>query len=181
MAKSGAMPARPAYSRSRAEQKLWMVPICARRTSALSRRSRFEPGSAAARAESSSEMRLRSSAAAAVVKVMMRKLSMLRGASPSVIQRMSRSVSTRVLPLPAAAETSSSPPRSSMASSCDGVGLNSAIFRASFQHVPHARGAQFGQIAPPVAALALREAAGLGVVAPEAGVVLRALVAWVGR
>ncbi len=49
---------------------------------------------------------------------------------------MSRSVSTRVLPLPAAADTSTVLPRVSIAARCSGVKFSSGIRRASFQVAP---------------------------------------------
>ena len=82
-------------------RKLWqnesIVPICALAHNALCRLSLRLSGSAARRSDISSSMRLRSSAAAALVKVMTRKLSI--SASCSIL-RSRRSVSTLVFPLP---------------------------------------------------------------------------------
>ena len=75
------------------------------------------------RCSSACPMRARSSAAAALVKVTMSSRSALTGCSGSVISCTARSVSTAVFPLPAAALTSSAPPRSAMAACCAGVHL----------------------------------------------------------
>ena len=66
-------------------------------------------------------MSARSLAAAALVKVMMSKLSASTGWSGSVMSPTTRSTSTRVLPEPAAALTSRLPPRAEMAAAWAGV------------------------------------------------------------
>ena len=66
-------------------------------------------------------MSARSLAAAALVKVMMSRLSASTGWSGSVMRPATRSTSTRVLPEPAAADTSRLPPRAEMAAACAGV------------------------------------------------------------
>ena len=116
-----------------------MVQMPARGSSAVWRRSRAAcAGGAEAASEASfSPILPRSSAAAARVKVMTRKRSTSAGFSASSMRPISRSTSTRVFPLPAAADTSSSPPRSDIAAAWPGVGLNSAIFLSSFHHLPH--------------------------------------------
>lgn len=58
---------------------------------------------------------------------------------------MSRSVSTRVLPLPAAADTSTVLPRVSIAARCSRVKFSSGIRRASFQVAPDLVGRELGQ------------------------------------
>ena len=58
---------------------------------------------------------------------------------------MSRSVSTRVLPLPAAADTSTVLPRVSIAARCSGVKFSSGIRRASFQVAPDLVGRELGE------------------------------------
>ena len=68
-------------------------------------------------------MRLRISAAAALVNVTTRNRSAGTGDGPSVIRRMTRSTRTAVFPLPAAAATRMPPPWREMARSCSGVQL----------------------------------------------------------
>ena len=66
-------------------------------------------------------MSARSLAAAAFVKVIMSSWFASTGWTGSVISPTTRSTSTRVLPEPAAAETSRLPPRAEMAAACAGV------------------------------------------------------------
>ena len=66
-------------------------------------------------------MSARSLAAAAFVKVMMSSWFASTGWTGSVISPTTRSTNTRVLPEPAAAETSRLPPRAEMAAACAGV------------------------------------------------------------
>ena len=72
---------------------------------------------------------------------------------------MSRSVSTRVLPLPAAADTSTVLPRVSIAARCSGVKFSSGIRRASFQVAPDLVGGELCQHAVAVAFYAGRKVA----------------------
>ena len=109
--KSGAMPSAAACSRASDRQSACTVVIFARCTRNSWRRRRVSRGLLATAAPSARPMRSRISAAAALVKVTSSRRSMSTGSSGSVRRVSTRSTSTAVLPEPAAAETSSAPPR----------------------------------------------------------------------
>ena len=93
---------------------------------------RVLPGSARRCSERACEIRRRSSAAAARVKVTARIRVMSSGLSSRVMARIIRSVSAAVLPEPAAAETKRSQPRIFMAAACAAVhtgGMDKSPFR----------------------------------------------------
>ena len=110
-------------------------------------------------------IRSRISDAAALVKVTRSSCVMSMGFSGSVTRRSTRSVSTAVLPEPAAAETSSEPPRFSIAFFCSLV--HSGIVVTS-QKLPYLTIIQCLQRALAVAC-ALVKMAGGAVVAEVAG------------
>ena len=115
------------FSRTSFRQNASMVQISA----PLSRDSwRFAlafPGSAAKIWRSRTERRERISAAAALVKVTISSRSMSTGCPGSVIHLLTRSISTAVLPLPAAALTKILPPRASIASCWASVHLGMTL------------------------------------------------------
>ena len=119
--KEGGSPSCAKPARTSSPKNASMVEICALPSESTCRERWEFSGSAASASPSAFAIRLFSSAAAARVKVTIRSLESSAGCSGSVSIRMMRSVRTLVFPDPAAAETTSSRPRSLMASSCDAV------------------------------------------------------------
>lgn len=116
-----AMPRSWKFCRMSSLQKAWIVLICARPSSSCWRRRRAFSGCSAASAATRAMIRCFISSAAALEKVTTSSRSASTGCPGSRMRPTARSTSTAVLPEPAAAETSTVPPRASIASRCRGV------------------------------------------------------------
>ena len=130
--RSPGSPSRWKFSRISRWQKAWMVQISALPSSSDWRRSAAFSGSSSILSERRPAMRWRISSAAALEKVTMSSRSRSTGAVRSEMRVSTRSVKTAVFPLPAAAETSRSPPRAVIACRCGPVHLRSLILLPPF-------------------------------------------------
>ena len=122
---------------TKCRQKASTVPMAARCNSNCWRRRRMSPGRARTSSARRVVMSARSLAAAALVKVMMSRLSASTGWIGSVISPTTRSTNTRVLPEPAAADTSKLPPRAVMAA--DWAGVNCILADSGIGQLPRSR------------------------------------------
>ena len=122
---------------TKCRQKASTVPMAARCNSNCWRRRRMSPGWARTSSARRVVMSARSLAAAALVKVMMSRLSASTGWIGSVMRPTTRSTNTRVLPEPAAADTSKLPPRAVMAA--DWAGVNCILADSGIGQLPRSR------------------------------------------
>ena len=135
VAKSGGTSSAAKCCCTKCRQNASTVPMAARCNKSCWRRSRISPGWARTSSARRVVISARSLAAAALVKVMMSRLSASTGLTGSVISPTTRSTSTRVLPEPAAADTSKLPPRAVMAA--DWAGVNCILADSGISQIPH--------------------------------------------